>query len=70
MGTAYAIIQEARIRSYKEQVVVLTDRNAALEREAKEYVAIILTLGAQDGISLEKAKVMASRVLRGEKGYG
>lgn len=70
MGTAYAIIQEARIRSYKEQIVILGGRCDSLEQEAKEYVAILLTLGAQDGISMDQAKEMAGKVLRGQKGYG
>lgn len=70
MGTAYAVIQEARIRNYKEQITVMDGRCDALEREAKEYVAILLTLGAQDGISMDQAKAMASKVLRGQRGYG
>lgn len=70
IGAAYAVIQEARIRSYKEQLMVTDTRCDALEQEAKEYVAILLTLGAQDGITMDQAKAMASRVLRGERGYG
>lgn len=70
MGTAYAVIQEARVRALKEQIATLVTRNASIEREAKEYVAILLTIGAEDGISLDQAKAIAGRVLRGQRGYG
>lgn len=70
MGTAYAVIQEARIRAFREQITTLITRNQAIEQEAKEYVAILLTIGAEDGISLAQAKAIASKVLRGQRGYG
>lgn len=70
MGTAYAVIQEARIRALRDQIAVLINRNESSEREAKEYVAILLTIGAENGISLEQAKAIAGRVLRGQRGYG
>lgn len=70
LATAYAVIQEARIRNYKELLAVKGSRCDALEQEAKEYVAILLTLGAQDGMSMDQAKAMASKVLRGQRGYG
>lgn len=70
MGTAYAVIQEARVRALRDQINVLISRNQSIEQEAKEYVAILLTIGAEDGISLEQAKAIAGRVLRGQRGYG
>lgn len=70
LATAYAVIQEARIRSYKELLEVKEGRCSALEQEAKEYVAILLTIGAEDGLSLDQAKSIAGKVLRGQKGYG
>lgn len=70
LAAAYGVIQEARIRSYKELLAVKGSRCDALEQESKEYVAILLTLGAQDGVSMDQAKEMASKVLRGQRGYG